>query len=93
MIFEDLAGGDDNRMQVGDEFRILSPEASRKNLVISPPPTTADEDGTESLFLYYARSHQEITQQLIDDENDRLEIDSEFASYAAASGFVLRKPR
>lgn len=80
VIFEDLAGGDDNRMQVGDEFRILSPEASRKNLVISPPPTTADEDGTESLFIYYARSHQEITQQLIDDENDRLEIDPEFAS-------------
>ena len=53
VIFEDLAGGDDNRMQVGDEFRILSPEASRKNLVISPPPTTADEDGTESLFIYY----------------------------------------
>lgn len=80
VIFEDLAGGDDNRMQVGDEFRILSPEASRKNLVISPPPTTADEDGTESLFLYYSRSHQEITQQRIDDENDRLEIDPEFAS-------------
>ena len=80
VIFEDLAGGDDNRMQVGDQFRILSPEASRKNLVISPPPTTADEDGRESLFIYFARSHQEITQQLIDDENDRLEIDPEFAS-------------
>ena len=80
VTFEDLAGGDDNRMQIGDEFRILSPEASRKNLVISPPPTTADEDGTESLFIYFARSHQEITQQRIDDENDTLEIDTEFAS-------------
>ena len=80
VTFEDLAGGDDNRMQIGDEFRILSPEASRKNLVISPPPTIADEDGTESLFIYFARSHQEITQQRIDDENDTLEIDTEFAS-------------
>ena len=80
VTFEDLAGGDDNRMEVGDEFRILSPEASRKNLVISPPPTTADEDGTESLFIYFARSHQEITQQRIDDGNDTLELDTEFAS-------------
>ena len=80
VTFENLAGGDDNRMQIGDEFRILSPEASRKNLVISPPPTISDETGTESLFIYFARSHQEITQQRIDDENDTLEIDTEFAS-------------
>lgn len=80
VTFEDLAGGDDNRMQVGDEFRILSPEASRKNLIISPPPTTTDDVGTESLFLYFSRSHQEITQRRIDDKNDTLEIDPEFAS-------------
>lgn len=80
VTFEDLAGGDANRMQVGDVFRILSPEASRKNLVISPPPTVSDEGGTESLFLYFSRSHQEMTQQRIDDENDTLEIDTEFAS-------------
>lgn len=80
VTFEDLAGGEDNRMQVGDNFRILSPEASRKNIVISPPPTTTDETGTESLFLYFARSHQQITQQRIDDQNDTLEIDPEFAS-------------
>lgn len=80
VTFEDLAGGTANRMRVGDQFRILSPEASRKNLVISPPPTVSDETGTESLFLYFSRSHQEMTQQRIDDENDRLEIDPEFAS-------------
>lgn len=80
VTFEDLAGGDDNRMEIGDAFRILSPEASRKNLVISPPPTTTDETGTESLFLYYARSHQEVTQERVDDKNDTLEIDTEFAS-------------
>ena len=80
VTFEDLAGGTANRMAIGDEFRILSPEASRKNLIISPPPTTTDETGTESLFLYYARAHQEITQERIDDGNDTLEIDSEFAS-------------
>ncbi len=80
VTFEDLAGGDDNRMEIGDMFRILSPEASRKNLIISPPPTTTDETGTESLFLYYARAHQEITQERIDDGNDTLEIDPEFAS-------------
>ena len=80
VTFEDLAGGEDNRMEIGDEFRILSPEASRKNLVISPPPTISDEAGTESLFLYFSRSHQEITQRRIDDQNDMLELDPEFAS-------------
>ncbi|MDE0323128.1 MAG: hypothetical protein OXN27_04340 [Candidatus Poribacteria bacterium] len=80
VTFEDLAGGDDNRMEIGDEFRILSPEASRKNLVISPPPTISDEVGTESLFLYFSRSHPEMTQCRIDDKNDTLEIDPEFAS-------------
>lgn len=80
VTFEDLAGGEDNRMEIGDEFRILSPEASRKNLVISPPPTVSDETGTESLFLYYARAHQEITQERVADGNDTLEIDPEFAS-------------
>ena len=80
VTFTDLSGGDDNTMQVGDEFRILSPEASRKNLIISPPPMESDELGNESLFIYFSRSHQEITQQRIDDENDRLEIDTEFSS-------------
>lgn len=80
VTFVNLSGGDDNRMEIGDQFRILSPQASRKNLVISPPPAESDEDGTESLFIYYSRSHQELTQQRIDDENDTLEIDSEFAS-------------
>ena len=80
VTFTDLSGGDDNTMQVGDEFRILSPEASRKNLIISPPPMESDELGNESLFIYFSRSHQEITQQRIDDGNDTLEIDTEFAS-------------
>lgn len=80
VTFENLAGGEDNRMEIGDEFRILSPEASRKNLIISPPPTVSDEVGTESLFLYFSRSHQEITRQRVDDGNDTLEIDTEFAS-------------
>ena len=80
ITFTDLSGGDDNTMQVGDEFRILSPEASRKNLIISPPPPESDELGNESLFIYYARSHQEVTQQQIDDGNDTLEIDTEFSS-------------
>lgn len=80
VVFRDLEGGDDDLMQIGDEFRILSPEASRKNLILSPPPTESDELGNESLFLYYSRSHAEIFQQDIDDENDTLEIDPEFAS-------------
>ncbi len=80
VIFSDLDGGDDNHMQVGDEFRILSPEASRKNLIISPPPSESDPVGTESLFVYCSRSHVEIVQQDIDDENDTLEIDPEFGS-------------
>lgn len=80
VIFVGLSGGEDNRMEVGDQFRVLSPQASRKNLVISPPPPESDEVGNESLFTYYSRSHQEITQQRIDDGNDTLEIDTEFAS-------------
>ena len=80
VAFKNLTGGDDNKMEVGDAFRILSPQASRKNLVISPPPAESDAEGTESIFIYYSRSHQEITQQRIDDGNDTLEIDTEFAS-------------
>ena len=80
VTFLNLAGGEDNAMQVDDEFRILSPDASRKNLVISPAPSSNDEGGVESLFLYHSRSHKLMTQTEIDDGNDTLEIDTEFAS-------------
>lgn len=80
VTFSNLSGGTNNIMAVGDQFRITSPEAGRKNLIISPPPTKTDEVGVESLFMYYSRSHQEITQKRIDDGNDNLEIDLEFAS-------------
>ena len=80
VTFADLVGGDNNRMQIGDIFRVISPEESVKNIIISPPPQFTDPVGTESLFIYYTRSHAEMTQYLIDNDNDTLEIDPEFAS-------------
>lgn len=80
ITYQNLGGGEDNEMEEGDQFRVTSPEAGRKNLVISPPPTRSDEEGVESLFTYFTRSHPEITQERIDDRNDNLELDSEFAS-------------
>lgn len=80
ITYRELDGGNDNQMEVGDQFRVTSPEAGRKNLIISPPPTRSDVKGTESLYTYYTRSHPEMTQELIDDGNDGLELDSEFAS-------------
>ena len=80
ITYQRLGGGADNEMAVDDQFRVVSPEAKQKNLIISPPPNKTDEKGVESMFTYFARSHQEITQARIDDRNDFLEIDPEFSS-------------
>lgn len=48
VTFENLDGGLDNRMEIGDRFRILSPQASRKNLIISPPPRRSAENTSDT---------------------------------------------
>lgn len=75
---QNLEGGKDNVIQVGDEVRIISPEQSRHVLNISPPPERSSAVGVEPLSLFYAREHRVMTQADIDNENDTLELDAEF---------------
>jgi len=76
--FIGLSGGEDNRMEVGDEFRILSQTQTARVIAISPPPTKDDTDGNESLYIYHARQHLFFSQDNIDNYNDQIELDVEF---------------
>ena len=78
ITFINLMRGEDNRMQPGDEFRILSRTQHRHAIGISPPPRQTDKMGEESLYIYLARSHVDITQANIDAQNDEIELDTEF---------------
>ena len=77
---QNLEGGEDNLIQVGDEIRIISPQQSRHVLNLSPPPEKDSAVGEEPLSLFYARDHRVMTQADIDNENDVLELDIEFES-------------
>lgn len=77
-IFTNQSGGKTNRMQVGDEFRILSATEHRQAISISPPPDKTDTPESESLYLYYARNHKKFTQDDLNNENDRVELGAEF---------------
>lgn len=79
ITFEQLANGEANRMQVGDEFRILSRTEHRHTIAISPPPQITDEIGDESLYIYLARQHIPIREADID-KSDDIELDTEFNS-------------
>ena len=78
ITFTNLMRGEDNRMQPGDEFRILSRTQHRHAIAISPPPRITDKMGEESLYIYLARTHVNITQANIDNLNDEIELDTEF---------------
>ncbi|MCY4129595.1 MAG: hypothetical protein OXG15_10220, partial [Gammaproteobacteria bacterium] len=80
LYYQTLSGGEDNALEVGDNIRIVPPNTSRHVLNISPPPQETSEMGEEPLSIFYARSHPKITQELIDNENDELEIDLELQS-------------
>ena len=80
ITYTDLANGKDNRMDIGDNFRILSRSEHRKTLAISPPPQKTDSLGAESIFVFYAREHIPITIENIENRNDEIEIGSEFNS-------------
>ena len=75
--YQALGGGVDNIMAVDDEFRVVSPQASRFTLSIAPAPSYDDDMGYESLSVYFSRLHREVTQFDIDSENDELELDPE----------------
>ena len=61
-------------------FGSYRPKRAVRTSLSRHPPNRTDAVGNESMFIYYARKHQEITQQRIDDGNDTLELDSEFDS-------------
>lgn len=72
--------GDWGGIQINDVVRIVSAYRANKTLVISPPPTFTDSIGDESIFIFGAFQHREVTQDDIDANNDRLEIDLELIS-------------
>lgn len=72
-----LAGGSDNTFASGDSYVIVSPHAPHKTLIIHPAPSTTDTTGTESIALYFARKHRVITQEMMDENRDWLELDEE----------------
>ena len=80
ITYANLKDGKDNRMDIGDNFRILSRTEHRKTLAISPPPQKTDSIGAESIFVFYAREHLPITLENIENRNDEIEIGDEFNS-------------
>ena len=80
ITFKNLFNGERNTMEVDDIFRIVSATEHRHAIAISPPPPKTDTFGAESIYLYIARNHKQITQEAIDNENDEIELGSEFDS-------------
>ena len=64
-------------VQFNDLIRILSPDRANKTLLISPAPSFTDKPGDESIFVFGAYRHREITQSHITNRNDELELDDE----------------
>ena len=80
IFVDEWQGNADPGIALDNQIRIVSPHASNKTLVISPPPTFTDSAGDESIFIFGACQHRQITQTDIDANNDRLEIDHELIS-------------
>ena len=74
----EMAGGTDNKMEVGDEFRVLSNTAHRHSLVLSPPPRTTDAEGVESIYIFYAREHIPFSMLNIEHGTDEIELGTEW---------------
>lgn len=53
--------GIDGGLSVGEEVRIRSAAAPLKSLAVAPTPSRSDADGMESLHIYYAYEHAELT--------------------------------
>ena len=73
-----LVGGTRDRFEQGDEIRITSPHTSGQVMMIAPAPVRTDEVGEESIAAFVARRHRIIAPTDIDNDNDSLELDSEF---------------
>ena len=82
VVFEDLTGGTNNRIEVGDQVRITSHHVFPHVLRVSPPPNVDSEIGEEVLWVYLSRRHYEVMQDHIDVENDTLELDVELETVA-----------
>ena len=80
ITYADLANGEDNTMSQGDNFRILSRTEHRHTLALSPPPQKTDKLGTESLYVFHAREHIPISMENIENDNDEVEIGTEWNS-------------
>ena len=80
IVYADLKDGKTNITQIGDEIRILSRTAHRHTLTIAPPPAETDPFGTESIYIYLARTHRSITETDIEADNDDIELGTEFHS-------------
>lgn len=70
--------GETNVTEVGDTIRIVSAFSPLKSINLAPSPGTTSATGEEPLSLYFSRSHGEITQEHIDNENDNIELDLQF---------------
>lgn len=73
----DFMDGILNYVSVDDEMRIQSPRLQYQSLMVAPAPAWDDAVGDESLHLYISVEHYKVTQELIDDNRDVLEIDLE----------------
>ena len=80
IYFNNLFNGDDNQMQIGDEFRVLSFTAHRHAIAIAPPAEKDDEVGEESLYIFMARNHKPFSIDDLDNANDEIELGEEFNS-------------
>lgn len=69
--------GTNNYPKTNDLLRIIAPSLPDHSIGIAPKPSRCDELGDESLAIYSTKSHYEVTQALIDAQNDELEIDAE----------------
>ena len=75
-----MFNGADNMMEIGDEFRILSNTEHLHSILLSPPPQTDDEIGSESIFIYYAKRQIPISMFNITGGTDEIELGAEWHS-------------
>ena len=80
VAYSQLQGGTRGFLQEGDAVRFLSPGAPLQSLIVTPVPSEDQHVGQESLFLFVARVHREISSFDIHEENDDVELDPEFES-------------
>ncbi len=63
-----------------NQIRILSTDRAAQTLVISPPPAFTDVAGEESIYIFCAVHHRDITGIDVATKNDILDIDAELES-------------